>query len=187
VDNTFATPYLFRPLEHGADIVIYSATKHLNGHGNVIAGLVLEGKGFNWASGKFPQFTQPHFTLRDPADGRERSVLEVLPDFPFTGRIRITYLNYLGATLGPFDAYLALIGLETLSERLDKQRKNTEALIRYLEGNPHVSWVSHPAAAGSPYKALAERYFPKGTSSIFTFGFKGTEAESVRFLNAVKC
>ena len=185
IDNTFATPYLFRPFEHGADIVIYSATKHLNGHGNIIAGLVLESGKFNFGNGKFPQFTEPHYTLRDP-DGTERSFLERFPETPFTIRIRATYLNYVGAALSPFDAYLATIGLETLSERLEKQRVNSERLIRHLERHEHVSWVQHPFAVGNPYKALAEKYFPKGVGSIFTFGFKGTPEQSVRFLNSVK-
>jgi len=185
VDNTFATPYLFRPFDHGADVVVYSATKHLNGHGNVIAGIVLESGKFDYANGKFPQFTQPHYTLRDP-DGTERSFLERFPETPFTIRIRATYLNYIGAALSPFDAYLVTVGLETLSERLEKQKSNTEKLIRYLEGSEHVAWVQHPSAAGSPYKALAQRYFPRGAGSIFTFGFKGTPEQSTRFLNSIK-
>ena len=185
VDNTFATPYLFRPIEHGADVVIHSATKFLSGHGNVIAGVVVEGGKFNYANGKFPQFTQPHFTLR-LADGVERSFLERFPELPFTSRIRLTHLNYIGAALSPFDAYLVLLGLETLSERLEKQRANAERLIRYLENHPHVAWVSHPAAKGSPYQALAQRYFPRGTGSIFTFGFGGTEEQGERFLDAIK-
>jgi O-acetylhomoserine (thiol)-lyase len=185
VDNTFATPYLFRPFEHGADIIVYSGTKHLNGHGNIIAGLVLESGKFDWGNGKFPQFTEKHYTLRD-VEGVEHSFLERFPDFPFTLRIRATYLNYIGAPLSPFDAYLALVGLETLSERLDKQRANTEKLIRHLEGHERVAWVQHPYAAGNPYRALAARYFPKGAGSIFTFGFKGTEEQSFRFLNAIR-
>ena len=184
VDNTFATPYLFRPFEHGADIVIYSATKQLNGHGNVIAGIVLEGGDFNWANGKFPQFERTHFTYRDN-DNINRSVLDVFPEAPFTSRLRFTYLNYFGAALGPFDAYLAIIGLETLSERVAKQVANAQKLVRFLESRKEVSWVSHPYAKNSPSAALAKKYLPKGAGSIFSFGFNGTDGQIDKFLNAV--
>lgn len=184
VDNTFATPYLFRPFEHGADIVIYSATKQLNGHGNVIAGLVLEGSDFNWANGKFPQFERKHYSLRDQ-DGIERNILEIFPEIPFIARLRSTYLNYFGASLGPFDAYLAILGLETLSERVAKQVANAEKLVRFLESRNEVSWVSHPYAQGSPSADLARRYLPKGAGSVFSFGFNGTEEQIDKFLNAV--
>ncbi len=186
VDNTLATPYLLRPFDFGADVVVYSATKALTGHGNVIAGLVLESGKFNWANGKFPQFETPLYFLRD-VQGNLRSIEQVFPEFPFTGRIRAIYLNYLGAALGPFDAYLVLLGLETLSERVDKQVANTDKIIRYLEGRKDgVSWVKHPHAAGSPYRKLADRYLPKGAGSVLTFGFKGTAEQSDRFLNSVK-
>lgn len=125
VDNTLATPYLLNPIKYGADIVIYSATKALNGHGNVIAGIILESGKFNWENGKFPQFLEPYYTLRDP-EGRARNFIEVFPDFPFITRIRLNYLNYFGAALSPFDAYLVLLGLETLSERIEKQLSNTK-------------------------------------------------------------
>lgn len=186
VDNTLATPYLLNPFQFGADVVVYSATKALTGHGNIIAGLVLESGKFDWANGKFPQFETPLYFLRD-TEGAPRSIHQVFPDFPFTGRIRAVYLNYLGATLGPFDAYLALLGLETLSERVSKQVANTERIIKYLESKKEaVSWVKHPHAAGSPYRELADRYLPKGAGSVLTFGFRGTEEQSDRFLNSVK-
>lgn len=185
VDNTFATPYLLNPIRYGADIVVYSGTKGLNGHGNVIAGLVLESGTFNWNNGRFPQFTEPYYTLRDTS-GKLRSILDVFPDFPFTARIRANYLSYFGAALSPFDAYLVLIGLETLSERLKKQVASAEELVRFLQGNPHVAWVKHPSANGSPYRALAQKYFPKGAGAIFTFGFKGDSAQIDRFISAVK-
>jgi O-acetylhomoserine (thiol)-lyase len=185
VDNTLATPYLLNPFKYGADIVVYSATKSLTGHGNVIAGLVLESGKFDWANGRFPQFTTPHYLLRDTS-GVERNFLEVFPEFPFTGRIRAIYLNYLGAALGPFDAYLALLGLETLSERISKQVSNTEKIIRYLEGNDAVLWVKHPYATGNAFKALAEKYLPRGAGSVLTFGFKGTEQQYDKFINSVR-
>lgn len=185
VDNTLATPYLLNPFRFGADVVVYSATKALSGHGNVIAGLVLESGTFNWANGKFPQFEKPLYFLRD-TNGKERSILDVFPEAPFTGRIRAVFLNYLGAALGPFDAYLTLLGLETLSERVSKQVKNTEQVIRYLETQTHVSWVKHPYAKNSPYHALAERYLPRGAGSVLTFGLKGTQEQNDRFLNSVR-
>ena len=184
VDNTFATPYLLNPLKHGADIVVYSATKALGGHGNVIGGVIVEGGTFDWANGKFPQFTEPHFLLRDDA-GVERSFLELAPQSPFTLRVRLTYLIYFGAVLSPFDAYLLLQGIETLSERVQKQVATAEKIVRYLESQQGVAWVSHPAAQGSPYRSLAEKYFPKGAGSTFTFGFNGSGAQLETFINSV--
>lgn len=185
VDNTVATPYLFRPIEHGADIVIYSATKGLNGHGNLIAGIVLESGKFNWQTEKFPQFLEKHYTLRD-IDDNKRSFPEVLPEIPFTGRIRFNYLNYLGAALSPFDAYLAVLGLETLSERLAKQVHNAGILAEYLNTHEAVEWVRYPALKDSPHHALYERDFKKGAGGILSFGFKGTEEQREAFLNAVE-
>ena len=184
VDNTLATPYLLTPLSHGADIVVYSATKGLNGHGNAIAGIVLEGGVFDWGSEKFPQFTRPEFTLRD-REGRERSFLEVFPEFPFTARVRSNYLAYFGAVLGPFDAFLTLQGIETLSERVSKQVRSAEAIVRYLEGHASVAWVSHPSARGSRYAGLAARYLPKG-GAVLSFGFGGTPEQLDHFLEGLE-
>ncbi len=184
VDNTVATPYLYNPIAHGADIVVYSATKGLNGHGNVIAGLVLESGRFNWQSERFPQFSEKYYTLRD-IDGNRRSFPEVFPDTPFTGRIRFNYLNYFGAALSPFDSYLAVVGLETLSERLTKQVHNAHTLAGYLNSHEAVEWVRYPALPQSPYHALYERDFKKGAGGILSFGFKGTEEQREAFLNAV--
>ncbi|MDS1030223.1 O-acetylhomoserine aminocarboxypropyltransferase/cysteine synthase family protein [Bacillota bacterium LX-D] len=186
VDNTFATPYLLNPFQYGADIIIYSATKALGGHGTTLAGLIVESGKFNWDNGKFPQFQEPGYTLRERKSGRERTILEVFPDNPFTNRIRLLYLAYFGAALSPFDAFLILQGLETLSERVAKQVANTEKIIKYLENHDRVSWVSHPSAQNSKYKELAARYFPKGAGSVFTFGFKGSQEESEKFINSVK-
>ncbi|MDR2922437.1 MAG: aminotransferase class I/II-fold pyridoxal phosphate-dependent enzyme [Treponema sp.] len=185
VDNTVATPYLFKPIDHGADIVIYSATKGLSGHGNLIGGLVLESGAFNWQNGKFPQFSETYYVLRD-ADNKHRSFPEVFPDFPFTARIRFNYLNYFGAALGPFDAYLAIIGLETLSERLNKQSQNALALAEYLNAHPRVEWVRYPALKNSPHHALYKRDYPKGAGGILSFGFKGTDTQRETFLNSVE-
>jgi len=185
VDNTLATPYLLNPFAHGADVVVYSATKALSGHGNVIAGLVVESGDFDYGSGKFPQFTAPHWFLRD-ADDVPQSCLAVFPDIPFTGRLRALHLNYLGAALSPFDAYLILLGIETLSERVARQVANAEAIVPWLQAHPAVSWVAHPTAAGNPYRQLAEKYLPRGAGSIVSFGFAGTEEQKRRFLDNVK-
>lgn len=185
VDNTIATPYLLNPFEYGADVVVYSATKGLSGHGNVIAGAVIESGKFNYGSGNFPHFERPLWFLRG-TDNIERNILQVFPKTPFTGRLRAVHLNYLGAALSPFDAYLVLLGLETLSERVSKQVANALAVIQYLENSPHVKWVCHPAAKNNPYKSLAEKYFPKGAGGVLSFGFKGTEEEKRRFLAATK-
>jgi O-acetylhomoserine (thiol)-lyase len=185
VDNTVATPYLLNPFEYGADVVIYSATKALSGHGNVIAGIVIESGKFNYGNGKFPHFEKPLWFLRNGNDV-ERNILQVFPNIPFTGRLRAVYLNYLGAALSPFDAYLVLIGLETVSERVDKQVANTKSVLDYLEKNEHVSWVRYPYANGNPYRTLADRYFRKGAGSILSFGFKGTEEQKRIFLASTK-
>jgi O-acetylhomoserine (thiol)-lyase len=184
-DNTIPTPYLLNPFEYGADIVVYSATKALTGHGNVIAGIVVESGKFDYAAGKHPQFEKPLWFLRDANDNK-RSILEIFPDIPFTGRLRAIHLNYLGAALSPFDAYLVLLGLETLSERVAKQVSNARAIRKFLENNEHVAWIRHPETADSPYAALAAKYFPKGAGSIVSFGFKGTEEERRRFLAATE-
>lgn len=185
VDNTLATPYLLNPIKYGADIVIYSATKALNGHGNVIAGIILESGKFNWENGKFPQFLEPYYTLRDP-EGRARNFIEVFPDFPFITRIRLNYLNYFGAALSPFDAYLVLLGLETLSERIEKQLSNTKKIIGYLQESDNVQWIKYPSLNDSPYKELSKKYLPKGAGSVFSFGLKGTDDEIDKFLNSIK-
>jgi O-acetylhomoserine (thiol)-lyase len=181
VDNTVATPYLLNPFEFGADVVVYSATKALSGHGSVIAGLVVESGNFDYAKGKHPQFTKPLWFLRDANDNK-RSILDIFPDLPFTGRIRAVHLNYLGAALGPFEAWLTLLGVETLSERVKTQVENARKVRRYLETCPHVAWLRHPETGDSPYRDLAAKYFPKGAGSIVSFGFKGTEEARRTFL-----
>lgn len=185
VDNTVATPYLYNPIDHGADIVIYSATKGLSGHGNVIAGLVLESGKFNWENNKFTQFHEQYYTLRD-SENNHRSYLEVFPETPFTGRIRLNYLNYFGASLSPFDAYLVLIGLETLSERLNKQVRNAQTIAEYLRGHKLVEWVRYPALKQSEHHELYKRDFKNGAGGILSFGFKGTDAQRETFLNSVE-
>lgn len=185
VDNTVATPYLYNPIAHGADIVVYSATKGLNGHGNIIAGLVLESGRFDFHSDRYPQFSEKYYTLRDKA-GNYRSILETIPAAPFTTRIRLNYLNYFGAALSPFDAYLVTLGLETLSERLAKQSHTAHTLAEYLNANEHVEWVRYPALESSPYHDLYRRDFPNGAGGLLSFSFKGTQEQIDAFLNATE-
>lgn len=185
VDNTIATPYLFRPFEHGADIIVYSATKGLTGHGNVIAGLVVEKGDFQYSKERFPQFHEKSYKMRD-LNGNPRTPLEFAPTFPFVASLRIFYLEFIGAHLSAFDAYLAIQGLSTLAERLDKQVATTKKLVSYLEGRKEVEWVRHPFASGSPYQALAEKYFPKGAGAVFSFGFGGTREQFKTFIQSLE-
>jgi O-acetylhomoserine (thiol)-lyase len=185
VDNTQATPYLINPLKLGADIVVYSATKALAGHGNIIAGLIVEGGEFDYASGSWPQFSEEkHFLLRD-REGRYRSFVEVFPTSPFIARARALFLAYIGAALGPFDAYLALVGLETLSERVEKQLSNTRRLVNYLSGHKHVEFVNYSELPDSPNHEIAQRVSPKGAGSVFSFGIEGSFDEARAFIDAV--
>ncbi len=185
VDNTMATPYLINPFDFGVDIAVYSATKGLSGHGDALAGIVVESGKFDFGKEKYPQFYEPLWILKDEKE-HMRSVKDLFPKDPFTGRLRVLYLNYLGAVLAPMSAYLIMLGMETLSERLDKQVSNTRKVVAYLEKNPHVEWVRYPSAEGSPFKERAAKYFPKGAGAIFSFGFKGTEEERRKFLVSTK-
>ena len=185
VDNTVASPYLLNPIRYGADIVVYSTTKSISGHGTAIGGLIADSGRFNWKGGKFPQFEEPNYNLKDAPD-KPRSFVEAYPDAPFAAKIRKHYLGYLGAVLSPFDAYLILIGLETLSERVEKQVRNTEKLVEYLVGESHVSWVSYPTLDNNPGRKIADKYLKKGAGSMFSFAIKGGEQLMYKFLNSLK-
>lgn len=185
VDNTVATPYLFRPFEHGADIIVYSATKGLSGHGNTIAGLVVEKGGFEYSKERFPQFHTKSYKMRD-LDGNPRTPLELAPGNPFVASLRTFYLEFIGATLSAFDAFLVLQGLSTLAERLEKQVATTKKLVEYLESRKEVTWVRHPFAKDSSYKELADKYFPNGAGAVFSFGFGGTREQFKEFIDALE-
>lgn len=185
VDNTVATPYLLNPFDYGADVVVYSATKAISGHGTAIAGAILESGSFNYASEKYPQFSEPVWVLRDLND-TPRSILDIAPQAPFTSRAKAIYLSYLGASLGPFEAFLILNGLETLSERVDKQVSNAEVVARFLQAHDHVEWVDYPTLDGSGYEDLARRYLPRGAGSILSFGLEGGDEAIRRFISAVR-
>lgn len=181
VDNTLATPYLYRPLEHGADIVVYSATKALTGHGNIIAGLILDNGDMSlYTKEKYPQFYKPIVMLggKSPAD--------IFPDNFFIFRAILVYLNLLGAALSPQDAYLGIIGLETLSERVAKQSRNAAKIAAFLESSPAVEWVRHPSLASYKFKELADKHLTNGGGGVLSFGIKGTPEQEAEFLNNIK-
>ena len=177
VDNTFATPYLFRPIEHGADIVLHSATKFFGGHGTSIGGIIVDAGNFDWASGRFPQYTNPDPSYHGliPA--------EAFGNLAFILRARVILLRDTGACISPFNSFLFLQGLETLSLRVERHNENALKIARYLEKNPHVAFVNHPGLESNKYHALALKYFPKYAGSIFTFGVKGGAAEAQKFVD----
>ena len=185
VDNTLPTPYLLNPIDHGADIVVYSATKGISGHGNAIGGLVVDSGKFNWNNGKFQQFTDENIAIKGRNDNG-RSYLEVFGKSAFAGKIRTDYLTNFGAALSPFNAYLILLGIETISERVEKQVKNAREIAKFLESRPEVEWVSYPGSSYYKYEVLAKKYCPNGVGQLYSFGLKGTEENIYKFVNAVK-
>lgn len=184
VDNTVATPYLFKPFEHGADITVYSATKEINGHGNVIAGLVVEKGDFEYDKEKYPQFYKKEWKMRDLEDN-SRSAYEFIPGAPVIATLKIFFAEFFGGALGSFESYLVLQGLSTLPIRLDRKLETIKKVIEYLENNEHVEWVRHPLAKGSPYRALADKNFPKGPGALLSFGFGGTREQLGKFIKAL--
>ena len=178
VDSTFATPYLLRPFEYGADIVVHSATKFIGGHGTAIGGVIVESGKFDWeASGKFPQFSQPNPSYHGAV------FTQAAPGAAFVTYIRAILLRDTGATLSPFHAFIFLQGLETLSLRVERHAENTKKVIEFLTKHPKVESVNHPSVEGSPYKALYDKYFPNGGGSIFTFEVKGDEKTAQKFID----
>ncbi|CFX55389.1 Pyridoxal phosphate-dependent transferase [Syntrophomonas zehnderi OL-4] len=178
VDNTFATPYLCRPIEFGADIVVHSATKFIGGHGTSIGGVIVEGGNFDWAaSGKFPVFTE--------ADPSYHGIkyYEALGPVAFITKARVQLLRDTGAALSPFNAFLFLQGLETLSLRMQRHVANTRKIVEYLNNHPQVSWVNYPELPVNKYYALSKKYLPRGAGSIFTFGIKGGLEAGRNFIN----
>ena len=181
VDNTFATPYLFRPFEHGCDIVLHSATKFIGGHGTTLGGLIVEKGDFDWeGSGRFEELVQP-----DPSYGGLSFVRDV-PGASFVTRVRAKYLRDLGASLSPFNAWLLIQGLETLSLRIERHVANARKIAEFLENHPKVTKVNYPSLPSSPYHKLAEKYFPKGTGSIFSFELQGGRDAARRFIDAAE-
>ena len=181
VDNTFATPWLLRPIEHGADIVVHSATKFMGGHGTTLGGVIVDGGRFDWeASGKFAHLCDP-----DPSY-HGLSFARAVGAAAFAVRARAILLRDLGATLSPFNAFMLLQGLETLSLRVERHVSNALAVVQYLAGHPRVERVNHPSLPTSPSHALYKRYFPKGGGSIFTFEVKGGADEARAFIDRLQ-
>lgn len=178
IDSTFATPYLLRPIEYGADIVVHSATKFIGGHGTALGGVIVDSGKFDWeASGKYPQITEP-----DPSY-HGISFTKAVGAAAFVTRIRAVILRDTGATIAPLHAFLFLQGLETLSLRVERHVENTKRVVAFLNNHPKVEKVNHPSLPDSPYHGLYERYFPNGGASIFTFEVKGTEEDAKKFID----
>lgn len=181
VDSTFATPFLLRPFEHGADIVIHSATKFIGGHGTVIGGVIVESGKFDWEkSGKFPALTEPNPSYHGV------SFTKAAGSAAFVTKIRATLLRDTGATMAPLHAFLFLQGLETLSLRVERHVENALKVVSFLANHPQVECVNHPSLPDHPHHALYTRYFPHGGASIFTFNIKGGAAEAQAFIDRLK-
>ena len=181
VDNTFGTPYLIRPIEHGADVVVHSATKFLGGHGTTLGGIIVESGKFDWkASGKYPNIAAPNPSYHGV------SFYDAVGPAAFVTFIRAILLRDTGASISPFNAFLLLQGVETLSLRLDRHAENTKRVVEYLSKHPLVERVNHPSLEDHPDHALYEKYFPNGGGSIFTFDVKGGKEEAWKFIDALE-
>ena len=179
VDSTFATPYLCRPFEYGADIVVHSATKFIGGHGTSIGGVVVESGRFDWGSGRFDQMTEPAPGYND------LRFWENFGEYAFCTKLRAEQLRDVGASLSPFNAFLLLQGLETLPQRMDEHVANAQAVAEFLHVHPLVSWVAYAGLASSPYHDLARRYMPRGPGAVFTFGVEGGRAAGAAFIEGL--
>ena len=178
IDNTFGTPYLIRPIEHGADIVVHSATKFIGGHGTTLGGIIVESGKFDWrASGKYPNIAAPNPSYHGV------SFYDAVGPAAFVTYIRAILLRDTGASISPFNAFLLLQGVETLSLRLERHAENTKKVVEFLKNHPKVDKVNHPSLPEHPDHALYERYFPNGGGSIFTFDVKGGQEEAWKFID----
>ncbi|MBX9965816.1 MAG: O-acetylhomoserine aminocarboxypropyltransferase/cysteine synthase [Burkholderiales bacterium] len=178
IDNTFASPYLCRPIDFGADIVVHSATKFMGGHGTTMGGVLVESGKFPWDNGKFPDMTEPSRGYHGVR------FFETFGDFGYMMKCRMETLRTLGPCLSPLNAFLLLQGLETLHVRMDRHVSNAKRVAEFLEAHPQVAWVNFPGLKSSKYHALAQKYLPKGTGSIMTFGIKGGMEAGVKFIEA---
>ena len=180
-DSTFATPYLFRPFEHGADVVVHSATKFIGGHGTALGGVIIDSGNFNWEeSGKFPSLTEPNPSYHGI------SFTKATGKAAFITKIRAILLRDTGACISPFNAFLLLQGLETLSLRVERHAENAERVIKFLSAHPKVEKVNHPSLPEHPDNALYKKYYPNGGGSIFTFEIKGGEKEAKKFIDKLQ-
>ena len=177
IDNTFGTPYLIRPIEHGADIVVHSATKFLGGHGTTLGGIIVDSGKFEWSAEKYPNIAAPNPSYHGI------SFAKAVGPAAFVTYIRAILLRDTGAAISPFNAFLLLQGIETLSLRLDRHAENTKKVVEYLSNHPLVEKVNHPSLPDHPDHELYEKYFPNGGASIFTFEIKGGQEEAWRFID----
>ena len=177
IDNTFATPYLCRPIDYGADIVVHSATKFIGGHGTSMGGVMVESGKFDWGNGNFPGMTEPS------AGYHGIRFYETFGDFGFTMKARCETLRTLGQAMSPFNAFMMLQGLETLPVRMDRHCENARGVAEFLLGHPAVSWVNYAGLKDSKYRAQVQKYLPHGAGSILTFGVKGGSAGGQKFIN----
>jgi O-acetylhomoserine (thiol)-lyase len=180
IDNTVATPYLCRPFEWGADIVVHSLTKFLGGHGTSIGGIIVDSGNFNWANGKFPSLVEP-----DPSYHNLKFV-EAFGNLAYIIKVRVQLLRDLGPALSPFNAFLVLQGIETLSLRVQRHSDNALKVAQFLEHHPAVSWVNYPGLSSHPTHALAKKYLRHGFGAIMGFGIKGGLQAGIKFINALK-
>mgnify|MGYP003012089990 CR=1 FL=1 len=181
IDNTFGTPYLIRPIEHGADIVVHSATKFIGGHGTTLGGIIVDSGKFDWkASGKFGNIADPNPSYHGV------SFADAAGPAAFVTYIRAILLRDTGATISPFNAFLLLQGTETLSLRIERHVENTKKVVEFLANHPQVEKVNHPSLPDHPDHALYEKYFPNGGASIFTFNIKGGREEAFKFIDNLK-
>ena len=179
IDNTFATPYLSRPIQWGADIVVHSATKFIGGHGTSIGGAIVDSGKFNWTNGKFPCIAEP-----DPSY-HGISYIENFGNLAYIIKARVTLLRDTGAAISPFNSFLFLQGLETLSLRMERHVSNTRIIASFLQEHPQVSWVNYPDIEESPSYELAQKYLPKGAGAILTFGIKGGSVAALKFIDSL--
>lgn len=180
VDNTFPTPYLCRPFEFGADIVIHSTTKYIDGHAQAVGGIIIEKGTFDWHNGRFPEFVNP-----DPAY-HGLVYTEAFPGAPYSTKLRAQWIRDIGAGMAPFNAYLSNLGVETLSLRMERHSANALALAEFLENHPKVSWVNYPGLKSSSQYEIAQKYLAKGCSGVLCFGVKGGKAAGEIVMNSLK-
>jgi O-acetylhomoserine (thiol)-lyase len=180
IDNTFATPYVTRPIDYGADVVVHSLTKFMGGHGNSIGGIIVDGGKFPWNNGKFPHFTEP-----SPAY-HGMNFWETFQNISFIIKARVEGLRDIGACVSPFNSFLFLQGIETLSMRMERHLTNTLAVAQHLERHPKVEWVKYASLPSSEYYPMAQKYTPKGAGAVFSFGIKGGLEAGKNFINKLK-
>ena len=180
VDNTFATPYLCRPVDFGADIVVHSLTKFMGGHGTSIGGIIIDGGRFDWASGNFPGITEPSRAYHG------LKFYETFGPIAYIIKARVEGLRDMGTCMSPFNAFLFLQGIETLGMRMDRHVANALAVAQFLEKHKYVSWVRYPSLPSNPYYGLAQRYLPKGAGAVFSFGIQGGYEAGRKFIDSVK-